>query len=361
MKKIQAPAYAPMAIGASAGKPGRALHAESNAIASVGKHPYAPSAESSATASAGKGFLQFVIALVCYATAGSPLTAQSNPTPKQTPIAIGAKRTSSAVALAKQTASAVALAKQTASAVALAKQTASAVALAKQTASAVALAKQTASAVALAKADSLFKLKQFTQSFELYNRLFQQKKYSPSMLLKMAYIQEGLTHLSQSLFYLNLYYQASHDEQALVKIMEVAARNKLEGYSPSDSTTVFAFLKENYFRIAGAIIAIIFLLLALQVYRKRKSKKVLGLVCVQIFFLAILTIHINFATSIEQGIVAFPSTYLMSGPSAGASVVSIIDEGNQLEILGHKDVWLKVKWMDKIAYVKESSVLPVHL
>jgi len=289
MKKIQALAYAPIAIGASA----------------------------------GKGVLKFVIASLCYVTACSPLSAQQHSAPKLT--------------------------------------TAPAVALAKGTASAVALAKQTASAVALAEADSLFKLKQFTQSFEIYNRLFHQKKYSPAMLLKMAYIQDGLGHLSQSLFFLNLYYQASHDEQALAKIKEVAAKNKLEGYTPSESTTALAFLKENYFPIAGIIISIVCFLLAMEVYRKRMSKKIIGLVLIQIFFLAVLFIHINFATSIEQGIVTGPSTYLMSGPSAGASVVSIIPEGNQLEIVGHSDVWLKVKWMDKIAYVKENSVLPVHL
>jgi uncharacterized protein YgiM (DUF1202 family) len=51
----------------------------------------------------------------------------------------------------------------------------------------------------------------------------------------------------------------------------------------------------------------------------------------------------------------------MSGPSAGANVVTLINEGHKLKITGKKDVWLKVEWLDKEAYVKENQVLRVVL
>jgi hypothetical protein len=51
----------------------------------------------------------------------------------------------------------------------------------------------------------------------------------------------------------------------------------------------------------------------------------------------------------------------MEGPSSGAPVAGILTEGNQLQLLGRNDVWLKVKWMEKIVYVKNSSVLEVML
>jgi uncharacterized protein YgiM (DUF1202 family) len=51
----------------------------------------------------------------------------------------------------------------------------------------------------------------------------------------------------------------------------------------------------------------------------------------------------------------------MSGPSAGANVVSLIKEGNKLKIKDKKDVWLKVEWLDKDVYIKEQQVLPVAL
>src|SRR5689334_22771820 len=63
-------------------------------------------------------------------------------------------------------------------------------------------------------ADSLFRARQYSQSFELYKAILEQHYYSPAILLKMAYIQEGLGHLGRSMYYLNLYYQATDDKQA---------------------------------------------------------------------------------------------------------------------------------------------------
>jgi len=51
----------------------------------------------------------------------------------------------------------------------------------------------------------------------------------------------------------------------------------------------------------------------------------------------------------------------MSGPSAGSSTVAVLTEGHQLEIIGRKDVWVNVRWMDKEVFVKENVILPVEL
>jgi hypothetical protein len=209
----------------------------------------------------------------------------------------------------------------------------------------------------LTKADTLFKRKQFTQSFELYEDLFKQKKYSPSMLLKMAYIQEGMGHVSLSLYYLTLYYKVSHDERALAKIEEVAANNKLEGYGETPSGKVFFVIQDNYLLIAGGLMAVIVLLLSIAFVRKQKrlaSAPIVGGAAVVLIVLALL---INFFSAPQLGIIANPSTYLMAGPSAGAPVIGIVGEGHQVEITGQKDVWTRVKWMDKEAFVREGSLL----
>src|SRR5277367_2596703 len=83
-------------------------------------------------------------------------------------------------------------------------------------------------------ADSLFRVKQYTQSMELYQSLFIEKKYTSAMLLKMAFIQEGLGKIGPTLYYLKLYYLASDDEQALHKMEELAGKFKLNGYSFSE-------------------------------------------------------------------------------------------------------------------------------
>jgi len=45
----------------------------------------------------------------------------------------------------------------------------------------------------LKMADSLYGKKQYTQSLELYREIFNERNYSPAMLLRMAYIEEGLS------------------------------------------------------------------------------------------------------------------------------------------------------------------------
>src|SRR4051812_40914450 len=73
----------------------------------------------------------------------------------------------------------------------------------------------------LRTADSLFQAKRYTQSFEHYQEMLKQNQFTPAMLLKMAFIQEGLLHIGQSMYYLNLYFIATHDESALDKMNEL--------------------------------------------------------------------------------------------------------------------------------------------
>jgi len=51
----------------------------------------------------------------------------------------------------------------------------------------------------------------------------------------------------------------------------------------------------------------------------------------------------------------------MSGPSAGANVVALVGEGHKIIIKDKKDVWLKVEWLHKEAYIKENQVMKVQL
>jgi uncharacterized protein YgiM (DUF1202 family) len=214
----------------------------------------------------------------------------------------------------------------------------------------------------LKKADSLFQSKQYTQSFELYAAVLKEKQYSPAMLLKMAYIQEGLGHTSKSLYYLHLYYLASNDEQALTKMEEIAVKNRLEGYQSSDLSTFLLELRQYSFQITAVLLSVTLFFFAFIFYQKiRQYKKPIVAAFVLIFFLSLLYIQIHFTDYMKVGIVTESATYLMSGPSAGSNVVAIIDEGHQLKILGQTDVWIKVNWNEKEVFIKEQAILPVHL
>lgn len=212
--------------------------------------------------------------------------------------------------------------------------------------------------IMLTTADSLFKARQYTQSFELYSKILKDNgQYSPAMLLKMAYIQEGLGHVSKSIHYLQLYYQATNDVQALTKIEQLAEKNKLEGYDASDKAVLEQLLKKYKSPISIALFAVVLFLLALMVYQKRKhNERPLWTGLVLLLFLTVLFVQVNYSGAERQGIVAKRS-YLMSGPSAGASVVAIIGEGHQLKVTGQKDIWLRVQWNNREAFVKEDKLL----
>jgi len=213
----------------------------------------------------------------------------------------------------------------------------------------------------IAKADSLFIQKQYTQSLELYQEILNQHQYSKSMLLKMAFIHEGLGHLSESLYHLNLYYLASNDEQALIKMEEVAKKNRLIGYESNQKQLVYSILRKYNYVIVSVAMGLLIFLFALLVYQRKNKKNPLPTALLMLIPTILLFLQINMGDKTDQAIVSTNSTYLMSGPSAGSSVVSIINEGHLLDILEKKDIWIHVKWMNQDAYLKEDQVFMVEL
>ncbi|MBL7872158.1 MAG: hypothetical protein JNM78_11140 [Cyclobacteriaceae bacterium] len=213
----------------------------------------------------------------------------------------------------------------------------------------------------LSRGDSLFAKKQYTQSFELYQSLLQSGRYSPAMLLKMAYIQEGLGSISLSLYYLNLYYLASGDEQALSKMEELAEKNRLQGYENTETARIFFLIKKYSYYFSAALAALVVLLVTLQYKRKRNELSAKPFIIPIALAIMLLALHVNISYESPMAIVTNSNTYLMSGPSAGANVVSLINEGHKLKIKDKKDVWLKVEWGDKDVFIKEQNVLPVML
>jgi hypothetical protein len=214
----------------------------------------------------------------------------------------------------------------------------------------------------LKTADSLFVTKRYTQSLEHYEEILKQGQYSPAMLLKMAYIYEGLNKIGSAMFYLNLYYIATNDKSVLEKMDELAVKFNLEGYQTTDSDRFFSFYLDHRLYITAALAALAVLFLSLVYYSKVKlhRRPIASAISVCVIAAA-LFFHLNYGTRVDRGIISDASTYLMDGPSAGASVISIIGDGHRVEVVGRKDVWMKIKWHDEIAYVKRNSVRPVRL
>lgn len=142
---------------------------------------------------------------------------------------------------------------------------------------------------------------------------------------------------------------------------ELAKKHRLQGYSASQSWQVSLLFKKYYDIILKVLLSIAILLFAILIYLKRKKMNPMPVAISLSVFLALLFFHVNFSQNKNSGIVHHNSTYLMSGPSAGSSVVEIIDEGHLLDILDKKDIWIRTKWMNQDVYVKEDQILVVEL
>ncbi|MEM7298772.1 MAG: SH3 domain-containing protein [Bacteroidota bacterium] len=209
----------------------------------------------------------------------------------------------------------------------------------------------------LATADSLFNKGKYTESLDIYLEILEDGKYSPSMLLKLAYIQEGLGDVSGALYYLNLYYNETSNKQALVKLEEIAKEHQLIGYEFSD-LDFFANLYHRFqYQTIGAMGAISLFLLTMSFYsKKKKGTKPVGFVLAHVFSLVILFALINFGDGSDQGIIVDQRTYLMTGPSAGADVVEVLEQGHKVRILGREGVWVKIVWGEEEVYIRESKI-----
>lgn len=205
-------------------------------------------------------------------------------------------------------------------------------------------------------ADSLFQQKKYIQAFQTYQALEKQGAHSAAMLLRMAYIQEGLGHTAESLLYLNRYWAASADDQVLEKIQSVAQKKNLSGYDYTTADRIKLVLAQHRAPIAIGGSGILVLLLALSAYltRKKNPARWFALTGVMVFAVG-LAYTISVARVTSAGI-SRSATYLMQGPSAGSSVVARIEAGHRLPLKGEQDIWIKTEWGGSTVYARQTAV-----
>jgi hypothetical protein len=214
----------------------------------------------------------------------------------------------------------------------------------------------------LLRGDSLFKLKRYTQSLELYQKLFEDQRYTPAMLLKMAFIEEGLNNTSKAAYYLNIYYLATQDDAVPSKLEELAQKNNLEGYSTSEINAVLTTYLNHHSLIGIILAGLAALTMAIAtvqrvVYKRKPVGEFIALCLLVVLFF----VHLNQPARWSKAIVAKNNMYMMNGPSAGASVIRIVRDGHRVSILGQHDVWTKVAWGEQEGYIRTTSLLPVKL
>ncbi len=210
----------------------------------------------------------------------------------------------------------------------------------------------------LSKADSLFDKRKYTESLDIYEDILTvEKKASPAMLLRMAYIYEGLDNLSKALISLDQYYGLTSDKKVLAKMTELADQNGLEGYKTSDWDYLLNFYDKYRYLFVLVFVALAVLILSMIFRKKSKHNQFSPGLGIGLFAVLVLIFYlVNFAQIEDKGIITGGSSYLMSGPSAGADLVEVVSDGHKVEIISKTDIWIQIKWKGGRAYIRENNI-----
>ncbi len=203
-------------------------------------------------------------------------------------------------------------------------------------------------------ADSLYDLGKFTQSYHIYESIFNEKHLaSPAMLLKMAFIQEGIKNYTDALYYLNLYYYMTYNKRALRKMEEIAKKNHLKGFQVTDMEFFRNVLYRYYLQFILGLAAVTWLLISYVIHMKNKYHAIPPFSLTMIFFVLLLLLGVvNFNRFDHKGLLVGDYNYLMEGPSPGSKLIEVAGKGNRVKIIGHDGAWMKVKYDNRIVYVR---------
>ncbi len=207
-------------------------------------------------------------------------------------------------------------------------------------------------------ADSLFHQEKYTESLELYETILNEEQlYSSGMILKMAYVKEGLGDYSGALYLLNLFYSKTSDKRALRKMEELAKRHDLHGYQFTDTEFFRTIYKKYHLHIIASLGVFALLVFSAILYQKRRRKH-RPMIAGVFFVLILATLFglINFGQGRNRAVVLTDQVYLRVGPSSGANVAEIIGKGHRVVVVSKKDVWVKIHWNDQPLYIRESHL-----
>jgi hypothetical protein len=211
-------------------------------------------------------------------------------------------------------------------------------------------------AQSLSTADSLFTQRKYTEAFQQYERLHQQGQVTPAMLLKMAYIKEGLSDFAGALYYLNLHARLTADEETMAKMRRLAERHQLKGYAYNDQEYLVRLLKKYRDEIQWGLLGCCFILSVVIFWESHKGRKPAISLFFNLLFLAGLLVLNNGWTDTQKAIIMSDTT-LMTAASAAAEPLEAVRKGHKVQVLQRGDVWTKVRWEGKEAYVRNAKVV----
>lgn len=210
----------------------------------------------------------------------------------------------------------------------------------------------------LRRADSLFAAGDQVDAAHLYElALAEGHSATDAMLLKLAHAYEQENDVPKLLYYLEVYFERHPDDTVLRRMNDIARANNLSGYETDDLNYFYLFYRKYgiYFLLFLMIPAIyVFGVMMIKVFRKEAiPTRQKWLIFVYLLLLLIFT---NLPESVQSGIISHDRVLLRSGPSAAAPIVEIIGRGHKVNILGQKDIYLRVLWHNELYYIRRDNV-----
>ena len=210
---------------------------------------------------------------------------------------------------------------------------------------------------ALRQADSLFAAGKYAAAVPAYKQqVWQERKASPALLLKLAYAQQQLGRYPAALLYLSLAQAREPRVRTWRQLATLAAQHRLVGYPATWQQELRVQAQRYYYPglqvlLGGAVAGAIWLL-----WRRARRAAWLGYVA----YVGLLGAYLHLLRPKPTGLVARAGATLMAGPSAGAPWLSTAAIGDRLLVLGRQDIWYRVRWQQRVAFVREADLLVVE-
>ena len=211
---------------------------------------------------------------------------------------------------------------------------------------------------ALQKADSLFEKGQYAAAVPLFRaQVWQQRLVSGQLLLRLAYAEHRLGHLPAEMLYLNLALARQPRLSTWQRLVALAQQQRLVGYPGTWQQELRVQAARYYYPVLQGLLSGAVLGAALLLLRRRARR---GTWLAYGGYLLATGAYLYGLRPAPTGIVARAGTALMAGPSAGAAWLSTATPGDRLPVLGRQDIWLRVRWQERVAYVRATDALVVE-
>ena len=172
----------------------------------------------------------------------------------------------------------------------------------------------------------------------------------------MAYAQQQLGHYPAALLYLSLAQARQPRLRTWRQLTTLAAQHRLVGYPATWQQELRVQAQRYYYSglqvlLGGAVVGAIWLL-----WRRGRREAWVGYAV----YLGLLGAYLHWLRPAPAGLVARQGAALMAGPSAGAAWLSTAAMGDRLLVLGRQDIWYRVQWQQRVAFVRAADLLVVE-